>query len=69
MRKRFRLKVPSWRRFWKKKVRLVYAKVIKRFAEGQVNFGDLFAGNYMFTQINPSSLKYLEKKFSLSNIV
>ncbi|XP_027359461.1 uncharacterized protein LOC113868094 [Abrus precatorius] len=68
LRKRFRLKVPRWRRLWMKKVRLLCAKVKKRFKEGQGHFGDLFAGNYMFTQINPASLKYLEKKLSQSKI-
>ncbi|KAK7316148.1 hypothetical protein VNO77_34921 [Canavalia gladiata] len=68
LRRRFRLKVPSWRRVWMKKVRCVCAKVKKRFKEGQGHFGDLFAGNYVFTQINPTSLKYLEKKLSQSKI-
>ncbi|RDX98595.1 hypothetical protein CR513_18459, partial [Mucuna pruriens] len=67
--KRFRLKLPSWRRVWMvKKVRLVCAKVKKRFKEGQGHFGDLFAGNYVFTQINPTSLKYLENKLAQSKI-
>ncbi|KAK7381054.1 hypothetical protein VNO78_33578 [Psophocarpus tetragonolobus] len=63
LRRRFRVKVPSWRRVWMvKKVMVLFAKVRRRFKEGQGHFGDLFAGNYVFTQINPSSLKYLEKK-------
>ncbi|XP_061341873.1 uncharacterized protein LOC133288182 [Gastrolobium bilobum] len=74
IRRRFRLKIPSLRRLWRKKARLVsslrisYAKVMKRFKDGQVHFGDLFAGNYLFMQVNPSSFKYLEKEFSLSKI-
>ena len=69
VRKRFRLKVSmSWKRKLKKKVRFVCAKVMKRFKEGHVHFGDLFAGNYLFTQVNPTSLEYLEKKLSLSRI-
>ncbi|TKY46486.1 hypothetical protein E2542_SST28527 [Spatholobus suberectus] len=69
LRRRFRLKVPSWRRVWMvKKVMLICAKVKRRFKEGQGHFGDLFAGNYVFTQINPTSLKYLEKKLAQSKI-
>ncbi|XP_012071714.2 uncharacterized protein LOC105633686 [Jatropha curcas] len=66
LRKRFRVKVPSLRRFWRKKVKLVYsayAKVLKRFKGSQAHFGDLFAGNYLFLQVNPSSLKCFEKAY------
>ncbi|KAK7260656.1 hypothetical protein RIF29_26890 [Crotalaria pallida] len=72
IRRRFRLKVSSLRKLWRRKARLVsamrisFAKVMKRFKDGQVHFGDLFAGNYLFMQVNPASLKYLEKEFSLS---
>lgn len=75
MRRRFRLKIPSLRRLWKIKktkvvssMRISCAKVMKRFKDGHVHFGDLFAGNYLFMQVNPSSLKYLAKEFSLSKI-
>ncbi|XP_020237406.1 uncharacterized protein LOC109816728 [Cajanus cajan] len=69
LRRRLRVKVPSWRRVWMvKKVRVIFAKVKKRFMEGQGHFGDLFAGNYVFTQINPTSLKYLEKKLAQSKV-
>ena len=51
-----------------KKVMLVCAKVKRRFNEGQGHFGDLFAGNYVFTQINPTSLKYLEKKLTQAKL-
>ncbi|KAL5172089.1 hypothetical protein HKD37_16G044912 [Glycine soja] len=67
IRRRFRLKIPSLRRLWRKRARLVssmrisYAKVMKRFKEGQVHFGDLFAGNYLFMHVNPTSLKCLER--------
>lgn len=65
-RKRFRLKIPSLRRFLRRKVKLVhaaYAKMLKRFKEGQAHFGDLFAGNYLFLQVNPNSLKRFEKAY------
>ncbi|KAG4938445.1 hypothetical protein AAZX31_16G063700 [Glycine max] len=74
IRRRFRLKIPSLRRLWRKRARLVssmrisYAKVMKRFKEGQVHFGDLFAGNYLFMHVNPTSLKCLERDLSLSKI-
>jgi len=69
LRRRFKVKVGSWRRVWMmKKVMLMCAKVKKRFKEGQGHFGELFAGNYLFTQINPTSLKYLEKKLAQAKI-
>lgn len=74
MRKRFKVKIPSLRRLWRKKAKVVSsmriscAKVMKRFKDGHVHFGDLFAGNYLFMQVNPSSLNYLGKELSLSKI-
>ncbi|XP_027347806.1 uncharacterized protein LOC113859190 [Abrus precatorius] len=74
IRRRFKLKIPSLRRLWRKRARLVSsmriscAKVMKRFKDGQVHFGDLFAGNYLFLQVNPASLKSLQKDFPLSKI-
>lgn len=72
IRRRFRLKVPSLRKLWRKQSRLIsamkisFAKVMKRFKDDQVHFGDLFAGNYLFMQVNPASLKYLQNEFTLS---
>ncbi|XP_008230494.1 PREDICTED: uncharacterized protein LOC103329767 [Prunus mume] len=68
-RRSFKLKVPSLKRllFLRRKIRLISAlrascaKVLQRFKEGQGHFGDLFAGNYLFLQVNPSSLKSLHK--------
>ncbi|XP_028792944.1 uncharacterized protein LOC114748665 [Neltuma alba] len=74
IRRRFRLKVPSLRRLWRKKAMMVSAmrrscaKVMKRLKEGQVHFGDLFAGNYLFMQVNPTSLAYLEREITLSKV-
>ncbi|KAK7364836.1 hypothetical protein VNO80_13580 [Phaseolus coccineus] len=69
LRRRFRVKVGSWRRVWMiKKMMLVCSKVKKRFKEGHGHFGELFAGNYLFTQINPTSLKYLEKKLAQAKV-
>jgi hypothetical protein len=49
-------------------MRISCAKVVKRFKDGQVHFGDLFAGNYLFMQVNPSSLNYLGKEISIPKI-
>ncbi|CAN6587400.1 unnamed protein product [Malus baccata var. baccata] len=66
-RRSFKLRVPSLRRLLslRRKVRVISAlceKVVRRFKEGQSHFGDLFAGNYLFVQVSPSSLKALHKK-------
>jgi hypothetical protein len=66
-RRSFRLKVPSLRRFLRRKVRLLssvrvsWGRVWKRLKESQAHFGDLFVGNYLFIQVNPTPLKYLKK--------
>lgn len=71
MRRRFRLKISSLRRLWRKKARLVSsmkiscAKVMKRFKDGHVHFGDLFAGNYLFMQVSPASLNSIAKDIIL----
>ena len=58
-----KLRVPSLRKLLRRKSRLVtamrgsIAKVVKRFREGEAYLGDLFAGNYLFLQVNPSSIK------------
>ncbi|XP_022750533.1 uncharacterized protein LOC111299556 isoform X1 [Durio zibethinus] len=64
VRRRFRLKVPSLKRFLKRKVKLVrlsFAKLMQRLKESKAHFGDLFAGNYMFIQVNPTTMKCFEK--------
>ncbi|XP_052190599.1 uncharacterized protein LOC127800180 [Diospyros lotus] len=60
VRKRLRLRIPSLKRFLRRKARLVadsWARVLKRLKESQSHFGDLFAGNYLFMQVNPTPLK------------
>ncbi|GJZ93734.1 E3 ubiquitin protein ligase RGLG2-like protein, partial [Tanacetum coccineum] len=55
MRKRLKL-----RKFMRRKARIIMAslrKVLKRLKESQAHFGDLFAGNYLFLQVNPTALK------------
>ncbi|KAG4912321.1 hypothetical protein JHK82_052901 [Glycine max] len=36
-------------------------RMLKRFKDGQVHFGDLVAGNYLFMHVNPTSFKCLER--------
>lgn len=75
IRKRFRLKVPSLRRFLRRRVKLVSAvrlscaKVLKRLKEGQAHFGDFFAGNYLIMQVNPTPLKYFERSYYNNNVL
>nr|DAD30754.1 TPA_asm: hypothetical protein HUJ06_009605 [Nelumbo nucifera] len=68
-RKRLRIRIPGLRRFLRRKAKLFTAarlswnKVVKRFKESGVHVGDLFSGNYLFLQVNPSPLKYAERSF------
>ncbi|KAI3813119.1 hypothetical protein L1987_17835 [Smallanthus sonchifolius] len=60
MRKRLKMKIPSLKKFMRRRSRLVMvsmAKVLKRLKDSQSHFGDLFAGNYLFMQVNPTPLK------------
>lgn len=60
VRRRLKVKIPSLRRFLRRKARLVkraWTKVVKRLKESQSHFGDLFAGNYLFLQVTPTPLK------------
>lgn len=52
------------------KVKIGVLKILKRLKESQSHFGDLFAGNYLFMQVNPSSLntKYVfDRYFQVQN--
>ena len=66
IRKRFKLKIPSLRRIIRRKAKLVsairvsFSNIVKRLKESQSHLGDLFAGNYLFLQVTPSSLKCLD---------
>lgn len=58
VRRRLRLRLPGLRRLLRRKARMVSSavrKVARRLKEGQGHFGDLFAGNYLFLQVNPSN--------------
>lgn len=77
IKRRFKLKVPNLRKFLRKKARLLsavrvsscsWARVMKRLKESQAHFGDLFAGNYMFIQVNPTSLTCLKRDHDLNGL-
>ncbi|XP_074358776.1 uncharacterized protein LOC141698065 [Apium graveolens] len=64
IRRKLKIKIPGLKRFMRRKARVVvssWSKIVKRFKDGQSHFGDLFAGNYMFMQVTPASLKCFEK--------
>lgn len=70
---RIRVKIRRLRGFMRKKaskVKIGVLKILKRLKESQSHFGDLFAGNYLFMQVNPSSLntKYVfDRSFQVQN--
>uniref|UniRef100_A0A5B7ARE7 Uncharacterized protein n=1 Tax=Davidia involucrata TaxID=16924 RepID=A0A5B7ARE7_DAVIN len=71
IRKRVKVRIPSLRRFLRRKARVVmvsWAKVLKRFKDSQSHFGDLFAGNYLFTQVTPTPLKCVEKSLKAQHL-
>ncbi|CAI9115539.1 OLC1v1016460C1 [Oldenlandia corymbosa var. corymbosa] len=65
VRRRLKVRIPSLRRFLRRKARLVTVackKIVKRLKESQSHFGDLFAGNYLFLQVAPTPLKNKQLK-------
>ncbi|XP_044500946.1 uncharacterized protein LOC123222317 [Mangifera indica] len=74
-RRRFRVKVPRLRRLiLRKKFRVVSAfrvscaKLMRRLKESQNHFGDFFAGNYLFLQINPASMKRIQESWQANQV-
>ncbi|KVI09178.1 hypothetical protein Ccrd_012458 [Cynara cardunculus var. scolymus] len=66
IRKKLKMKIPSLRKFMRRKARVVMAslsKVLRRLKESQSHLGDLFAGNYMFIQVTPTPLKSSSIKY------
>ncbi|KAA8548165.1 hypothetical protein F0562_004574 [Nyssa sinensis] len=64
IRKRLKVRIPSFRKFLRRKARQLmasWAKVLKRLKDSQCHFGDLFAGNYLFMQVTPTPLKCVAK--------
>ncbi|CAA7404844.1 unnamed protein product [Spirodela intermedia] len=45
-------------------VRASLRRVVRRFKEGSSQFGDLFAGNYLFVQVTPAPLRHPQLKSS-----
>ncbi|GMH06802.1 hypothetical protein Nepgr_008642 [Nepenthes gracilis] len=57
-RRRSKIRIPGLRKFLKRKARAAMAawtKVVKRLKDSQSHFGDLFAGNYLFMQVTPTT--------------
>lgn len=72
IRRRLKVRLPGLRRLLRRKARLVasvrmsWTRVMQRFKEGQEHFGDLFAGNYLFLQVNPTPVKkYIARSYAL----
>lgn len=64
--RKVRVKIPRCKNLLGRKislVKLVWSKICKRMKESQSNFGDLFAGNYLFTQVTPTPFKYSSHAF------
>ncbi|KAK1270306.1 hypothetical protein QJS04_geneDACA004257 [Acorus gramineus] len=60
--RRPRVRVPSLAKALRRKaraacsrLRLSFGRVVKRLRESRSHMGELFAGNYLFMQVNPSS--------------
>lgn len=68
-----KLKIPGLRRFLRRKsrffssVRVSWCKVMRRLKESKSHMGDLFAGNYLLMQVNPTSFKSFNNKYNLAN--
>ncbi|KAG2678701.1 hypothetical protein I3843_11G014300 [Carya illinoinensis] len=60
-RRRTKVRIPGLRKFLRKRKRFFtrfkvsWSKVLKRLKNGQAHMGDLFAGNYLFMQVNPTA--------------
>ncbi|KAK9104300.1 hypothetical protein Scep_021144 [Stephania cephalantha] len=70
--RRTKVRIPSLKKFLQKRrkfrlfsaFRKSWGNVLKRWKESKSRFGDLFAGNYMFIHVNPSSLKCAGKSLT-----
>lgn len=59
--RKVRVRIPKCKNLLVRKAslfKIVWSKVCERMKESQSNFGDLFAGNYLFTQVTPTPFKY-----------
>ncbi|KAF3444545.1 hypothetical protein FNV43_RR14237 [Rhamnella rubrinervis] len=70
-RRRLKLKIPSLRRILRRRaklacaIRVSFGRVAKRLKESRSHLNGLFAGNYFFLQVNPTSLKCIDKGHDL----
>lgn len=62
--KRPKIKIAGLNRFFRRRkdklfsaIRITWNRALKRFRESQVHMNGLFAGNYLFKQVSPSSIK------------
>lgn len=60
--RKLRIKFSGFKRFFKiRRIKgagsLSFSKILKRLKESQSHLGDIFAGNYLFMQVSPASLK------------
>ena len=65
-----RIRIAGLKKFFRRRkykifsaVRVTWRKALKRLKESQAHMNDLFAGNYLFTQVSPSHKKYMDKTF------
>ncbi|KAF9606669.1 hypothetical protein IFM89_027713 [Coptis chinensis] len=69
LKKKPKVRIPGLRRFFRKKkvlftnARFSVEKILNWFMESRSHLGDIFAGNYFFLQVSPSSLKCSDKSF------
>ncbi|XWS51323.1 hypothetical protein CRYUN_Cryun12cG0167200 [Craigia yunnanensis] len=67
IRKRPKLRIPSLRRFLRKRsrffsrVKLSWGKALKRLKNGQAHMNDLFGGNFLVLQVNHTPFKSSQK--------
>ncbi|KAG9446416.1 hypothetical protein H6P81_012544 [Aristolochia fimbriata] len=67
-RRRPRIRIPNLRKFLIRRrsrlvsaVRVSWVKLWRRLMESRSHFAELFAGNYMFMQVTPAPLGFVEK--------
>ncbi|KAL5748222.1 hypothetical protein ACOSP7_025254 [Xanthoceras sorbifolium] len=74
LRKRPKLRIPALRRAWKKgsrffsRVKVSWSKALRRLKNGQAHMNDLFGGNYLFMQANPT-LRSGERTFHMGHSI
>lgn len=65
IRRKLKIKIPSLKKMLKRKkeklVAVSWSKFVKRLKGVHSNFSDIFGGNYLFMQVPPPSLKYIDK--------